>query len=512
MPKPEESKEKFQEAIELRESDPEMSLQITESLLTRKEPIGIPAWDIYILQAKIYLRLRQINDAMHSAEKADSLFYASKTEHLEAAHSILAITNKDKGNLPKALYHYQLALKYSKDTLSRLNNLFNMAEISLAAGDTTGSLRYFQENIVLVNNIEPLDLRAYSYLRYANFLLAIKQELKKALSLFMKAIQIDSKLQQYQTAGFACSGAANIYSLFNQKDSSIWWFNKAIELQMKENNPLGLSDAYVSFGDFQFDSGNYERAQKLYETALPFSQNADYIPVLEHNLKRLSDTYEKNGDFKQSIIYLRRYNRLVDSLGREKWLGQLSDLQLKYESGKKDQQLSELRRMLKVSMQIPFLIMAIGLFALLYFTFVTLRKKKKVKYYSQKTSARTAVIVANEECQELWMNIQRSMDDEKVYCNPGITLTTLANDLHTNRTTLSKVINHYYGKSFNHFINDHRVEEACRLLRDTNKRNLSVEGIGQETGFKSRSAFYSAFVDVTGTTPACYRKKDILEN
>ena len=165
MPKPEESKEKFQEAIELRESDPEMSLQITESLLTRKEPIGIPAWDIYILQAKIYLRLRQINDAMHSAEKADSLFYASKTEHLEAAHSILAITNKDKGNLPKALYHYQLALKYSKDTLSRLNNLFNMAEISLAAGDTTGSLRYFQENIVLVNNIEPLDLRAYSYLK-----------------------------------------------------------------------------------------------------------------------------------------------------------------------------------------------------------------------------------------------------------------------------------------------------------------------------------------------------------
>lgn len=50
-----------------------------------------------------------------------------------------------------------------------------------------------------------------------------------------------------------------------------------------------------------------------------------------------------------------------------------------------------------------------------------------------------------------------------------------------------------------------RVSEAERLLRDPAESRTSMEAIGLLSGFGSRSAFYKAFRDQTGVSPAAYR-------
>lgn len=51
-----------------------------------------------------------------------------------------------------------------------------------------------------------------------------------------------------------------------------------------------------------------------------------------------------------------------------------------------------------------------------------------------------------------------------------------------------------------------RVEEAMRLL--PSNRNMSVDGVGRECGFASKSVFYGAFREIVGVTPAEYVKRN----
>ncbi|RTZ81689.1 MAG: AraC family transcriptional regulator, partial [SAR324 cluster bacterium] len=73
-----------------------------------------------------------------------------------------------------------------------------------------------------------------------------------------------------------------------------------------------------------------------------------------------------------------------------------------------------------------------------------------------------------------------------------------------NRTYISQTINEKFNKNYSSFINEYRIKEAQKLLlKDT---NLTYEGIGFEVGFKSKSAFNSAFKTYTGVTPSIFVK------
>ena len=62
--------------------------------------------------------------------------------------------------------------------------------------------------------------------------------------------------------------------------------------------------------------------------------------------------------------------------------------------------------------------------------------------------------------------------------------------------------------SFNELVSRLRVEEAKRLLVEPRNAGVAVEPLGMEAGFRSRSAFYAAFREQTGLTPAEYRKRE----
>ncbi len=57
----------------------------------------------------------------------------------------------------------------------------------------------------------------------------------------------------------------------------------------------------------------------------------------------------------------------------------------------------------------------------------------------------------------------------------------------------------------NNYINSFQEEYAKELFASDKYKNLSIEGIGMEAGFHSKSTFYAAFRKIEGTTPAKHR-------
>lgn len=67
-----------------------------------------------------------------------------------------------------------------------------------------------------------------------------------------------------------------------------------------------------------------------------------------------------------------------------------------------------------------------------------------------------------------------------------------------------KVIEH---KNFNAFINSFRIEKAIQYLKNDAYKKYTIDALGNEVGFISKSAFYAAFKNHTGITPAQYKNQ-----
>jgi AraC-like DNA-binding protein len=82
-------------------------------------------------------------------------------------------------------------------------------------------------------------------------------------------------------------------------------------------------------------------------------------------------------------------------------------------------------------------------------------------------------------------------------------LEQFAEELHLNKYKLVKDFKAYYGLPPIEYLIKRRIQEACRLLQETDK---SVTAIGTEVGMDNTPYFIRAFKKRIGCTPFIYRK------
>jgi len=102
------------------------------------------------------------------------------------------------------------------------------------------------------------------------------------------------------------------------------------------------------------------------------------------------------------------------------------------------------------------------------------------------------------------------VEKEDYHINPNASLNDLSKSLNSNVNHISKLINLNTGKNFNEFINAYRIDLSKKRLIDKNYEHLTIEAIGNSVGFKSKSAFYKAFKQLTGTSPKSFKQNSNL--
>ena len=100
-------------------------------------------------------------------------------------------------------------------------------------------------------------------------------------------------------------------------------------------------------------------------------------------------------------------------------------------------------------------------------------------------------------------------EKEKPYLNPELSLTNVADALKVNRTYLSRVINNQFNMNFYTFVNNYRIDHALKIINGHD--DTKSDAISTESGFKTRSVFYSLFNKRTGLTPQEYKNKHLMD-
>jgi len=94
--------------------------------------------------------------------------------------------------------------------------------------------------------------------------------------------------------------------------------------------------------------------------------------------------------------------------------------------------------------------------------------------------------------------------EKELFLNPNFSLEEAAKELKLTKHILSQYVNEVLGKSFSSLIKEYRIDKAKKLLET--ETNYTIENLGYDSGFNSKSAFFTAFKKTTGLTPAEYQK------
>jgi len=104
--------------------------------------------------------------------------------------------------------------------------------------------------------------------------------------------------------------------------------------------------------------------------------------------------------------------------------------------------------------------------------------------------------------------INALMNDKQLYLDQNLTVQHLADELHTNRSYVSKAINSQ-SQTFYDFINAFRTQHAINLLEHYDGVAKFTD-IAQRSGFKSYNIFCRLFLEATGYLPREFVKKAVI--
>ncbi|QKX06750.1 AraC family transcriptional regulator [Aquimarina sp. TRL1] len=144
-------------------------------------------------------------------------------------------------------------------------------------------------------------------------------------------------------------------------------------------------------------------------------------------------------------------------------------------------------------------------FSVLFYMFYLflLKRKKERNHIFEPNSKYNKKKIEDETASTLITTLTSIMTDQQLYKNSGLKSSDIAMQLGISTHQFSQLLNDNLDKSFAAFINAYRVEEAKRLIKENTKYTL--EAIGKESGFNSKSTFYNSFKRVVGMTPSVYR-------
>ncbi|WP_417800896.1 helix-turn-helix domain-containing protein [Tenacibaculum sp.] len=146
-------------------------------------------------------------------------------------------------------------------------------------------------------------------------------------------------------------------------------------------------------------------------------------------------------------------------------------------------------------------------FSIVFYALILLflSKKNRESIFKDLPEKYSAKKIVNEEADLLNRQLDFLMKEEELYKATDIKLSDVSSKIEISSHKLSQFLNDNLGKSFASFLNEYRIEEAKKLLRENHK--ITLESIGFEAGFSSKSNFYATFKKIVGLTPAQYQKQ-----
>ncbi|SFE67133.1 Two-component sensor histidine kinase, contains HisKA and HATPase domains [Chitinophaga sp. CF118] len=263
----------------------------------------------------------------------------------------LSVANRYMANYNKALGYALHALKcieVTKDSSAIGDCYGELAELYQALDKPAESVAWYKKCIGKRELAEGYP----AFGLYRTYGLLIVQLIKSGA--IKEAMAITKDLQKRRPPKTLAESAALFqnmaycYNAYNIYDSTERYFLKSIATFNLANQVHAMDDEFVSMA--RFDIAHFYVKHRQFKKARPYlnmlllSPNSMNVSVLADAAFLMFKVDSASGNYRASIKYFQQYKTLTDSIFNEKKSRQIAQLQIEYETEKKDQEIGHLTK------------------------------------------------------------------------------------------------------------------------------------------------------------------------
>ena len=305
-------------------------------------------------------------------------------------------------------------------------------------------------------------------------------------------------------------------------------FTKAYDVCPSEYDLVAINRAY-SLGKVAVGAENFYEAIRILQQGLDDYQVTEAEEgFMQDYYERLAEAYKHTSDFEKASFYFEKYlatqkeyNKLRENAKESILAEERASFKKEFDTLKAEKE--EGQDFLNYVFLGASLIILILLFLLL--KFYRTKKQNEVKFEALLAKIKAAkapeeiintkdedleekgALDVSEEIKEQILTGLKKLEQKEYFLEQTCNSYNVAKKIGTNTSYLSKVINSHYGKNFNTYINDLRINYAIvRIKNDVLFRSYSIQSIAEELGYKSADSFAKYFKKDTGLNPSFYIK------
>lgn len=213
-------------------------------------------------------------------------------------------------------------------------------------------------------------------------------KVEESFQVHKRVLNIATEIESYYALQITNINIADYYKNKKQYDKAIVYGQKSLYFAIKASTPLEIADIQRRLGDLYILTGNYTTAKVFLEEALQKSRQLDSKDLSCSIYDSLNKLYAATGNYKEAYRYLLLSKNLNDSILGENQIKTINELEVKYQTAQKDQQLVQkqlqiAKQDLRIKQKTRILMITISSIVLLLiiasFVFVNYRNKMKLQ-------------------------------------------------------------------------------------------------------------------------------------
>ncbi len=287
-----------------------------------------------------------------------------------------------------------------------------------------------------------------------------KDDYTEAINRYTTSMKLAENAGDSLSVSYSLSNIAGVLVIQKKYDLAVQNLERALHIRQFLNDSFAIALTYSDLGAAMNGKGDYKKAIEYLTLSNKLAERIKYPELQSNNYNELSLVAQKQGDYQKAYEFFTKRSALRDSLFTLEKTKQIQDLNSRYQTSKKEQQIQEQKSRLQVQnylfIGIAGLILLSGLLIHSQYRRLKLKKESQLQneIMKQQQLAVKAVLEAEENERE---RIAKDLHDGvgQMMSAAKMNLSAFESEIKLNsneqKQTLNKIIN--------------LVDESCREVR-----------------------------------------------